>query len=1253
VAGEVEGMGVQAGGTHDHPTDPDAGFVAALQDDPTHLNMDGEEGTDDSLMQSPETPPDPLALTVDFDPNHPAMQPSGSENPLLTMNEGTQNGFSSRPSISLGLPTGAAVRHSVPGYEILREIGRGGMGVVYQARQMGLNRLVALKMILSGDHAGTNERDRFRREAEAVAALQHPHIVQIHEIGEVDGRPYLAFEYIEGGSLAQLLGGNPWPPRAAAALVEILARAMQFAHDRGIVHRDLKPGNVLLSGMHQKPADRSKTPSPDADTIDSTRATLLGVHHPKIMDFGLAKRVDPDSEWLTTGDVFESPPQGQTRTGAVMGTPSYIAPEQAAGKNRDVGPPVDVYALGAILYELLTGRPPFRGETALDTVLQVMSEDPVSPRRLQPKIPRDLETICMKCLQKLPGKRYLSASDLADDLQRFLRHEPIAARPINAYERLIKWAKRHPAIATSLFISIFALVSLLSISFWFNFELRDAVAAKESEAAKSREAQLAAERSAREKDEQTRYADERLKEVEKSRKEVEREHQESLKREDQARRTAYALALNRAMALVERDPSRAALLLDKKEECPYELRDFTWHYLRARCRVDQSFIAGHAKSITQIVYSPDASLLAAASWDGTVRVSNAKTLQTIAVLRGHRGIVRSVAFAADGRTLATAGNDLHVMFWEIPPALPPVDENQPHVLKPWSTVDTGDMQMLAIAPEGHQVAAIGADGKLRLLTIPPLPRDACVAAAGGFASFLSRTPEGGHRPEHGPAIPFAARAVVDDVMAGHTGLVTALHWTKDGLYTGGQDRTIRRWSPGLKLEGEIVVTLPESVLSFDIAAGGEFLAVAGSSSEDSSIKIWNLRQGQEVAKLRGHTRVVYSLAFGRDGKLLASASHDGTVRLWEPAIGQERSVYRGHKEPVRSVVFAPDQKMLASGGMDSTVRFWSLAAANEHTFELVGRSRHESAACSSDGRIIALTDRDNLIRVWIRGEAGFSDSIAYLLRGAGKKITNLAVNPAGDKVAAIVGEREATTVMVWSLPPAGKGKGSVELKTNLPLKVNADAYDLALHGNLLAVAGKNGMQIWNVDKKTVLQQPSRGNIQSVAFTPDGGKIVTAGGRLVQVWDVATGREECKMPFGHVREDITAIAVGPRLKDLDPHDGPQIWTVITSDATGASWIWSLAPSARGKGAGFDLIHRAILTGHAEGVTSVTFDPEGKTIATSSEDRTIRLWDPVTGRERAALTSHTDAVLQTVFINKGAALLSVGREGEVKTWLAPRP
>ena len=303
----------------------------------------------------------------------------------------------------------------IPGYEILSELGRGGMGVVYKARQLGLNRVVALKMILAGGHASQAALERFRTEAEAVAALQHTNIVQIFDIGEHEGLPYFSLEFVAGGSLTGMVRDNPLPPKEAAALIEQLARGMQAAHSGGIIHRDLKPDNVLIA----------------SDGV------------PKISDFGLAKNIEASD--------------GPTPTNAIMGTPSYMAPEQASGKTDAIGPLADVWGLGAILYRILTGRPPFQAATQLETLRQVEHDDPVSPRQLQPKTPKDLDTICLKCLQKDPRRRYASAGELADDLNRWLNNKPILARPAGPAERAEKWVRRNKTLA-----ALLALVTLVA-----------------------------------------------------------------------------------------------------------------------------------------------------------------------------------------------------------------------------------------------------------------------------------------------------------------------------------------------------------------------------------------------------------------------------------------------------------------------------------------------------------------------------------------------------------------------------------------------------------------------------------------------------------------------------------------------------------------------------------------------------------------------------------------------------------------------
>lgn len=371
--------------------------VAELHAASTAANSaDDPNQTKSSLPQPAEEPADPWATRLTPTPRPPV-------DPWATRAGST-------------VVVGPAGWLKIVGYEILGELGRGGMGVVYKARQLGFDRVVALKMILSGGHTRLEDRERFRTEAEAIARLQHAHIVQVYQIGEHEERPFFSLEFCAGGSLDKRLRATPWTPPKAARLVETLARAVHVAHQHDVVHRDLKPGNVLL--------------------------TEHGV--PKITDFGLAKKMD-DSD--------------RTKPGTVMGTPSYMAPEQALGKTDEIGPLADVYALGAILYEALTGRPPFKAATEQETMNQVIADEPVSPRRLQPKTPRGLETICLKCLQKAPGNRYQSAEALAEDLRRFQAGETIEARRASWAERRWRSVKRRPLRALGICGAVLAIVS--------------------------------------------------------------------------------------------------------------------------------------------------------------------------------------------------------------------------------------------------------------------------------------------------------------------------------------------------------------------------------------------------------------------------------------------------------------------------------------------------------------------------------------------------------------------------------------------------------------------------------------------------------------------------------------------------------------------------------------------------------------------------------------------------------------------------
>jgi serine/threonine protein kinase len=553
----------------------------------------------------------------------------------------------------------------VPGYEVLGELGRGGMGVVYEARQTSLNRTVALKVIRDSVLAGPEEVRRFHREAEVAAGLQHPHIVQIYEVGRWEGYSYLALECLPGGSLARRLAGNPQEPRQAAAVVATLARAMHHAHERGVIHRDLKPANVLLA---VGPPYLSNVPSVPG-TLERYGGPTFGT--PKITDFGLAKRLDTAS--------------GDTKSGDVLGTPSYMAPEQAAGRNNAVDARSDVYALGAILYEMLTGRPPFKGANVLATLSQVIVADPLAPSRLQPGVPRDLETVCLKCLHKEPGRRYQTALALAEDLDRFLTGKPVLARPTPAWERAWKWAKRRPVIAAlaAALVLVTALGFGLTLWQWGRAEFR-----------------ADAERQARED------AQENERREQQARREVERLSAGALI--DQGTSVASQGEVDRGLLLLARGLEVAARAQAADLERVARLDLAAWR---------QQLIHGHAlfhhtSIIPAAVFSPGGDnpraigkTVLTCSHDRTARLWDADTGQPVGQPLVHEHPVQSIAFSPDGGHVLTGtlgAKQVAARLWDAR-TCKPVGPPLPH-------------------EDAVAAVAFGAQGELFLTVSPSRPR---------------------------------------------------------------------------------------------------------------------------------------------------------------------------------------------------------------------------------------------------------------------------------------------------------------------------------------------------------------------------------------------------------------------------------------------------------------------------------------------------------------------------------------------------
>ncbi len=663
-----------------------------------------------------------------------AVPPSGSADEMKTVAPSAAVP-PTNPGVTVQFESSGTQRHlpganypTLDGYEILGELGRGGMGVVYKVRYLSLDRIVALKMILSGGHASLADLARFKAEALAVSRLQHPNIVQIFATGEQDGRPFFSLEFCGGGSLEGKLKGQPQPPREAAALIQTLALAMQAAHERGIVHRDLKPANVLLS-----PKSETRNPKTETEAV-SDFGSRFSDFELKITDFGLAKRIE------------DSRSSGQTASGTIMGTPSYMAPEQAAGQVHEIGPAADVYALAAILYELLTGRPPFRADTMMTTVLQVIHDEPIPPSRLQLRVPRDLETICLKSLEKSQAKRYASARDLADDLGRYLAGEPILARPVSTLGRLAKWARRRPAVAalSALVLSVAAVGFGLVTWQWI-----------EAEAARRKAETLATSEAAA-----RQTAEEREKTEAEARRQAEEAKQQARDEQARAERMSARLAFQRGSALCEEKDQKhiasglvmLAHSLDLASRSgATELEPVIrsnlagWsaqiHTLRQRFShplpvvsmkvlgngdvvatscVDgkirlwdthsgtETVVLSNDKPIRALAASPDGRTLLAGSTDGKVWFIDVATRKSVPA-PGHKNSkkpnVRAAVFSRDGKVAATGDSAGHLQFWDVTDGKPTQRGSQD---------TTAEVRTLDLNQDGKVLAAALADGVVEI-----------------------------------------------------------------------------------------------------------------------------------------------------------------------------------------------------------------------------------------------------------------------------------------------------------------------------------------------------------------------------------------------------------------------------------------------------------------------------------------------------------------------------------------------------------
>jgi eukaryotic-like serine/threonine-protein kinase len=739
----------------------------------------------------------------------------------------------------------------VPNYEVFGEQGRGGMGVVYRARQVPLNRPCALKMILAGAHATPEAIARFLAEAQTIARLQHPHIVQIHHIGEADGLPFFELEYLPSGSLNQQFDGTPWPPQRAAHLVEQLAGAIAEAHRLGVVHRDLKPANVLLAD-------------------DGT---------PKIADFGLAKMLDSES--------------GLTQSDLILGSPSYMAPEQAEGRSQKVGPAADIYALGAILYELLVGRPPFRGATVLETLDQVKGSEPVPPSRLVPKLPRDLETIALKCLHKESARRYADAASLAEDLRRFLANEPIRARRVSAAERSWRWCQRNPVVAglmAAVFVLLATLAGVASVGY---------VQTNRALNGESKQRELAEEAEAKAKGEANR----------------------ARAAEQEVRRQWYAASIN--LMQPAWDTGQVGRLHAKLAETEaYPERGFEWYYLQRLCHLEQHTLVGHRDVVNSVAWSPDGTRLATGSRDGTAKVWEAASGQERLTLRGHAGPVYSVSWSPDGTRLAAGTGDGMGTVWEA------AGGRELLTLRG----HTGLVGSVSWSPDGTRLATGSRDGTAKVWEAASSRELLTLRGHTNAVNSVPWSPDG-TRLATGS---WDGTAKVWDTaggrelltLRGHTSWVNSVSWSPVGtqLATGSDDGTARVWDAAGGGEPLTLRGHTRLVGSVSWSPDGSRLATA---SEDGTAKVWDAAGGRERLTLKGHAGPGGPASWSSDGTRLATGSADCTAKVWDAAGGRELLTLKGHASVILSVSWSPDGMRLATGSWDNTAKVWDAAGVQE------------------------------------------------------------------------------------------------------------------------------------------------------------------------------------------------------------------------------------------------------------------------------------------------------------------------------------
>jgi WD40 repeat protein/tetratricopeptide (TPR) repeat protein len=1228
---------------------------------------------------------EPLPPGAHAVPDQPTVDPDA---PTLAPGE-------KRPAAPTAAPPSGRLR-SFGDYEILEEIARGGMGVVFKARQRGLDRVVALKMILAGELASAADVQRFRTEAEAAAHLDHPHIVPIYEVGEHQGQHYFSMKFIAGGSLAEHAGRLRAAPREAAALLATVARAVHYAHQRGILHRDLKPANILLQDNRtRRDADRAGGRGSEGKEIceppPDPRPSAFDSFVPMITDFGLAKRVEKD--------------RGLTQSGAIVGTPSYMPPEQARGQKGRLSTAADVYSLGAVLYELLTGRPPFRADTPLDTLMQVLEQEPAPPQDLNPKVDRDLATVCLKCLNKDPARRYGSAEALAEDLERWLAGEPISARPTGRGERLVRWCRRNPVVASLAAAMVLLLIGVAVGSTVAAFHIaaaRDEADRKSDEAQRSNKrtaAAWAAEAAARGKEKQQRQRAERAAE-ENRRRLVQAHVANGIRLMDGGDLLGALVWFAQALDLDRGDPKREEIhrirLAAVLRQCPRLLhlwpgnvtggdlsRDARHVLLRRFKQAPAGSIAVHDLRSGKPVFPPlplDWNTKSLFSLDGRLfatiqRVEKGGCLVEIRQTRtGARHApplklakpVQQAMFTPGGRHLVTtsAPSPVDVHLWEVATGR----DHTPVAFRAWRAEQV-------IFNEAGGVATIRTGANLSGVEVQVWD-----VATGSKVGPLRQ--------------PFAKQEKVG---------TARFAFRPDGRWLAtASDRTARVWdvATGRPVAPPLEHDAKVEYLAFS-AEGGRFITVAGGKAywweacTGRLVHTWSRRE------LRGEKS--RHPEFTPDGRFILledrpEGERQGVSRLWDWKDNWPLTPLLRHGRSLKSLAFAPDGRRFLTVSWDdyddtsSEARLWDPITAGPALSPLECQQPFSRTCVSPDGRWVVapveqkrgtISDaiRKGSVYEKYRGIQVFATATGrpvspplfyeYLFRWDKRRyswerrfLTGAGFSTNARSLLTVCNEFHptiCTTAQVFDIP-TGKPCGPA---WQLPSDLIAAAA-LSPDGRrvvTVCLAGTWKYQVWDAATGKALCTLDRSvkkgfteggiDLKELAFTPDGRRVVGIFVRsdkrgsakgftgVVRVWDAATGRS-LPRPWQSVDTKIkkwsflligSLVEVTPARLAFSP-DGRRLAFAFGENR---AYVAALEGAAAVRP-----------LEHFRDVNFVTFSPDGQLVATASDDRTARVWEAATGRAVTPPLEHGAAVKFVGFRADGRLLATGAEDGSARVW-----